>query len=257
MGLSSTLARRNLHVIPTLVCLITPLTFVATYLLSVYYQHVYPVFPYISDTGAESPESSIFSQFINISALLLGGCVYIRGLQVAKFANFKFKIGPHLRLHCIATWIGYGSCLGLSMVANFQVNKLKSVHYMGACLCFLGGTVYFVLQTIFSYYMAQLYDGKTIFICRCILCSLSTVLLLAAISAGIAPGPDDSFHWTPRDPDYGWHLVSTSSEWLLALTQSLMVLTFLPEFKPITIQRPEVRIEGISPAAEVRVVTII
>lgn len=243
---ASDLARKNLHIIPTLVCLITPVTFIVTFILSVYYGHVFPLIPYISDTGANFPESCVFSQFLNIAALLLSCCVYVRGLQVDIFATFKFRVGRRLRLNTLATYIGYVSCLGLSVVANFQVNRLKPVHYIGAAMCFLGGAVYFIFQTMFSYYMGKEFQSKCTFITRCVLCSCAAFFLIVAITAGIEPGPKDSMHWKPTDPGYNWHIISTSAEWLLALTQSCLVLTFFPDFKCITVYRPEVHIEGIS-----------
>lgn len=232
---------------PTLVCLITPLTFICTFVISVQNNHVFPLIPYISDTGAFFPESCVFSQFLNIAALLLSICVYMRGKQVDIFANFKFKIGPNLRLNTVATYIGYVSCLGLSMVANFQVTRLKPVHYVGAAMCFLGGAVYFILQTIFSYYMGKEFESKGVFLTRCVLCTLAVFFLVVAIGAGIMPGPVDTMHWKPTDPGYTWHVLSTSAEWLLAITQSGLVLTFFPDFKPIRIHRPYLHIEGITP----------
>lgn len=73
-------------------------------------------------------------------------CVYIRQLQVAKFTNFSGPLPHKLRANGMSAVLGYISCLGMCIVANFQVTNLWQVHYIGAALCFFIGTIYFVFQ---------------------------------------------------------------------------------------------------------------
>lgn len=78
-------------------------------------------------------------------------CVYIRYLQVKSLATFKTPIGPRLSANDISWYVGFLSCLGMDIVANFQVHNLKYVHYAGAGLCFIGGSFYFAFQVSIKY----------------------------------------------------------------------------------------------------------
>uniref|UniRef100_A0A224XUJ6 Putative conserved plasma membrane protein n=1 Tax=Panstrongylus lignarius TaxID=156445 RepID=A0A224XUJ6_9HEMI len=255
--------KKHLHILPTLVCLVCPLTFITTFLVAWQMGHVSLIFPYISDTGNYAPESCIFSQLLNITSMLLAICVYIRYLQVKTFANFKstshfgHRLGVTLSLSVtfnskVATLLGYLSCLGMAIVANFQVKNVWQVHYIGACLCFVGGTVYFIFQTFFSYFLSKQFASKFVFYARSILCSISVVLTVLAIVPGVMSdyyytgNPDEETHWRPQDGGYALHVTSTGSEWILALTQSILVLTFLPEFKNLHLNSPKLKIKGIN-----------
>jgi Frag1/DRAM/Sfk1 family. len=46
----------------------------------------------------------------------------------------------------VALSFGLTSCAGMDIVANFQETNIIVVHSLGAALCFLGGTIYFILQ---------------------------------------------------------------------------------------------------------------
>lgn len=43
---------------------------VCRYGIAVYYNHVMPVLPFISDTGTFLPESAVFGQLLNIGAVI-------------------------------------------------------------------------------------------------------------------------------------------------------------------------------------------
>ncbi|XP_073985112.1 DNA damage-regulated autophagy modulator protein 2-like isoform X5 [Rhodnius prolixus] len=203
--------KKHLHILPTLVCLVCPLTFVITFIVAWQMGHVSLAFPYISDTGNYAPESCIFSQLLNITSMLC-----------------------------------------MDIVANFQVKYVWQIHYIGACLCFIGGTVYFIFQTFFSYYLSKKFDSGFVFYARSILCFLSVLMTIAAIVPGVVSGyyytgdPNQETHWRPEDGGYILHIISTGSEWILALTQCILVLTFLPEFKNIHLFSPKLKIEGIN-----------
>nr|CAD7397989.1 unnamed protein product [Timema cristinae] len=60
-------------------------------------------------------------------------CVYIKYRQVCE----RLKINQELKLikprtNLIAAWLGAASCLGISMVGNFQVSNEKLIHVAGA-----------------------------------------------------------------------------------------------------------------------------
>lgn len=59
---------RGLSFLPIFVIVWTYLTFGISYIIAVARGDVDPGFPYISDTGARRPESSIFGQMLNMTA---------------------------------------------------------------------------------------------------------------------------------------------------------------------------------------------
>ncbi|BES93808.1 Frag1/DRAM/Sfk1 family [Nesidiocoris tenuis] len=241
--------KENLHIFPSLVCLLAPTTFLITFAVAVKLGHVSTILPYISDTGNHMPESCIFSQFLNMTAFLLLICVYIRYLQIESLATFKTPIGPRLSYNAISWYTGFLACLGMGIVANFQVENIYQVHYVGALLSFVGGSFYFSFQTIFSYHLSKLDNSRYLFYTRCALCVLSACLCVLAIAYGITSSAEyhgnNSSHWSWSDGGYVLHVVSSSSEWLLAFCQCALVLTFMPEFKRISIYSPKFEIRGI------------
>lgn len=60
----------NLHYLPIFLFVSLPSVFILTYIIAVMLGHVEAGFPYISDTATYAPESCIFSQFINMFAML-------------------------------------------------------------------------------------------------------------------------------------------------------------------------------------------
>ncbi|CAG2053767.1 unnamed protein product, partial [Timema podura] len=167
----------HLHYLPLAVFILTPLTFISTYTWSVLLGQVEPAFPYISDTGTLPPASCLFSQLLNIITVFMSCCVYIRYRLVK---NAESGIIPWV--NTMAAWLGGICCLGLSLVANFQESNVSSVHVLGADTCFIGGAIYFCLQTWFSHKMKpSLVSKKTLSfqICMsvlCFLCAVTTIL---------------------------------------------------------------------------------
>ena len=61
---------KGMAFLPIFLVIWTYLTFTISYIIAVSRGDVDPGFPYISDTGAFRPESSVFGQMLNISALV-------------------------------------------------------------------------------------------------------------------------------------------------------------------------------------------
>lgn len=76
-----------------------------------------------SDSGAFPPESCVFGQLLNLSALFLAITVYLRHRQIVEFYWHRFKqVGRWRGVSCFLLWVGYASAFGISMVANFQAS---------------------------------------------------------------------------------------------------------------------------------------
>ncbi|XP_014676392.1 PREDICTED: DNA damage-regulated autophagy modulator protein 2-like [Priapulus caudatus] len=113
-----------LYLLPLSVSILVPFTFIISYVIAIARGDVEPAFPYISDTGTEPPESCIFGQLLNISAVLIGLSVYVRYRQTIEY----HREGPRalLRLNKISLVLGVVAALGVSLVANFQLVFLKN-----------------------------------------------------------------------------------------------------------------------------------
>ena len=83
---------------------------------------------------------------------LVGITIYIRYRQVLQLFEHHSDLGVNLlRYNRLAVWFGLASCLGISIVGNFQETNVRIVHFVGAFCCFGFGTLYFWMQALISY----------------------------------------------------------------------------------------------------------
>ncbi|GFO39640.1 DNA-damage regulated autophagy modulator 2 [Plakobranchus ocellatus] len=231
----------KLGFLPIALVLLSSAAFVFSYIWAVVRNDVSPTFPYISDTGAESPESSIFSQLLNLAAFTGFAVMYIRykaiqSLVRAVDGEESLWLG---RMNKVSVFLGYIASFGVSVVANFQEGTdVEPVHFTGAALCFAPGVLYCFLQSAISYHMYPRFNG--IFICRLrLIISLLCVaaMIIMSVSGVIAfnrwdtePHSADKFKWKPEDPGYTAHIFSTVFEWILAIGFFCFFLTYTREF---------------------------
>ncbi|KAL1131365.1 hypothetical protein AAG570_010982, partial [Ranatra chinensis] len=218
---------------------------VNSYLAAVLQEHVEPDFPYISDTATYSPESCVFGQLINIGAVLLCIVVYVRYCQIYQYCDEYFKSARLIKLNKMGVWAGLMSSLGLSIVANFQETNVKYVHYFGATLCFGCGTVYFWIQAMCSYQMSPYANTIVTAHFRVFLAMICTVFFFILAIAGLLSHlefqGDNPRKWYPSDGGWELHVISTASEWVVAICFCFYILTFYSEFSEITFTHPQVK----------------
>ncbi|XP_063291630.1 modulator of macroautophagy TMEM150B [Pelobates fuscus] len=106
-------------------------------------------FPYISTCGAYPPQSCIFSQVLNVGAMLAAWICVIRFQQIRDY-------GFHSHLNSASLAMGLLTALGTSIVANFQQSIQLQVHLVGAFLAFFVGNVYFWMQTVLTYHLKSM-----------------------------------------------------------------------------------------------------
>lgn len=234
---------------PIAVFLLFQITFLCTYIAAVLQGHVVPAIPYISDAATYSPESCVFGQFINMGCVLLGIVIYIRYRQIEQL------IDHHPSLHAIANrlneralWLGIASCLGCSIVANFQETNVRIVHFTGAFICFGLGTVYFWVQAYLSYSI-QPYAGSTqlahIRLGLAALCMVCFIIVaVTGIISHILYNGQDPRKWYPSDGGWKYHVASSIAEWIIATIFCFYILTFTDEFKLLTFDHPPISIAG-------------
>uniref|UniRef100_H2Z5I8 CWH43-like N-terminal domain-containing protein n=1 Tax=Ciona savignyi TaxID=51511 RepID=H2Z5I8_CIOSA len=226
--------QRGMAFLPVFLVVWTYLTFTVSYIIAVSRGDVDPGFPYISDTGARRPESSIFGQMLNISAVAALACLYIRYKQQWE------KFNTVNRLNKFAMFLSVLICLGISLVANFQETSVFSVHILGAMLAFGLGTLYAFIQTFITYKMHPEVNGRHIVYARLVVSIFALTAFLGGFIATAFTTQDSAghikFHWKPGEPGYAAHLASTIFEWLLAGSFLAFFFSFIRDFQQISIQ---------------------
>lgn len=73
--------------------------------------------------------------------------IYIRHKEISEFFRAKkldLKYVPVVNL--IATCLGVVACIGLDIVANFQINRVEYVHDVGVLVCYWCSSLYIFVQ---------------------------------------------------------------------------------------------------------------
>ncbi|XP_036369166.1 DNA damage-regulated autophagy modulator protein 2-like isoform X3 [Octopus sinensis] len=164
-----------LRILPILTAAEIFASFLITYIIGVIKKDVDVFLPYISYTSVDEPQKSVFSQSLNIGALLLGFNAYIRFLQVK--ACYENLSANENRLNKAGLVLGLISAFGLSMVGNFHARYAKVPHYFGAFLAFAIGSAYCWVQNFLT--------GKDTSVCikrvRFVVSVLVSILLVTCI----------------------------------------------------------------------------
>lgn len=234
---------------PIAVFLLFQTTFICTYIAAIVQGHVVPAVPYISDAATYSPESCVFGQFINIGCVLLGIVIYIRYRQIQELLCHHIELIPTTaKLNTVSVWIGFSSCLGCSIVANFQETNVRIIHFAGAFTCFGFGTVYFWIQALISYNIHRFSGSINLAHIRLGLSALCTIFFIIVAVTGIIShilfqGQDPRI-WYPSDGGWKYHVASSVSEWIVSTLFSFYILSFSDEFRLITFEHPMITIKG-------------
>uniref|UniRef100_A0A7N6A7N1 CWH43-like N-terminal domain-containing protein n=1 Tax=Anabas testudineus TaxID=64144 RepID=A0A7N6A7N1_ANATE len=145
--------------------------------------------PYISTCGSYNPQSCLFSQICNTSSVLGLWIVVIRFQQVRDFGN-------HGWVNTASIVFGFISCVGLSILGNFQ--SILEIHVFGALLAFFVGLAYFWVQLILTYRAEPSQDRCWVGPVRATCCTICTILAFAMIGLHRMryPSPAAVCEWT-------------------------------------------------------------
>lgn len=233
--------QQGLCFLPAALVVWTAASFVFAYITAVVLSHVDPLVPYISDTGTTAPERCVFGIMLDVSAFLGIATMYVRYKQVEALGD---ENDVRLqRLNRCGLALGWLSCFGMCVVANFQKTTLFSMHLVGAVLTFGVGALYILVQTALSYRMQPHVHSKATYVVRlCIglwtLASIISMFVSSVIMYSSLPGVDvpRKLHWIPGEPGYVAHMVSTVSEWFLAFSFISFFLTYIRDFQKINLR---------------------
>lgn len=219
------------------------MTLFITYIIAVSDDDVYPFFPYVSDTGTLPPESCVFGQFLNIAAALIFITVCLRYKQLDTFWLSQDATTTFPRANKVTFVMGVLAALGLSIVANFQVDNVKVVHIIGAVFAFLVGGIYFYVQAYISWFVTDIPgSSKLIRVARLSICVLYAVIAIIGIVTVVVgklklrPSTILTREWSPEQGGYAEHVVSTVMEWLGTFLICAFSVTFVPEFKHLSME---------------------
>jgi len=243
-----------LFLLPLITCLLFPVTFAVSYAYAAYNRdlnttsncscaqtddHPYweGPFPYISETGTKPPESCIFGQLLNIAAVVCGLTLYIRYRQTQQALDHFLPSDHHHRTNTASLVIGMMAAFGVSMVGNFQMDNLLIAHYIGAMLAFVLGAVYAWLQVFISYKLLMFMCTRPMFYLRFVASSFVTIFLLGTMVGGLLYG---------ATTDMNFRLLSTVSEWVMALALAVVFASFASEFRATKIEKPRISIVQLS-----------
>ncbi|KAL4612670.1 DNA damage-regulated autophagy modulator protein 1 [Arapaima gigas] len=212
--------------LPTFLVIWSSSTFIVSYVVAVLRRDVDVLVPYISDTGAEPPESCIFGLMTTITAFAGAATMFARYKYVEKINDMIRKFAP--RLNAAALWVGGISCLGMCFVATFQVKRTSVltqwVHDIAAMCFFVFGVAYIILQSVISY--KTLPYGSSVPVCH-FRTAIATVSVLAAFPSILSA---DKFS-VPVQQEYLLHMVSAVSEWIVTFSFVFFFFTYIREFK--------------------------
>ncbi|KAM5160324.1 DNA damage-regulated autophagy modulator protein 2 isoform 3-T5 [Callospermophilus lateralis] len=194
---------------------------------------------------------------LNIAAVLCIATIYVRYKQVHALSPEENLI---IKLNKAGLVLGILSCLGLSLVANFQKTTLFFAHVSGAVLTFGMGSLYMFVQTILSYQMQPKIHGKQVFWIRLLLviwCGVFseilplTYFLIVLTCSSILYSGDfgtdlvQKLHWNPEDKGYVLHMVTTAAEWSMSFSFFGFFLTYIRDFQKISL-RVETNLHGLT-----------
>lgn len=193
------------------------------------------IIPYISEGATYVPQSCVFSQIVNLACILLGIVIYTRFRQIEMLISRQTDLTESTDdLNRIAMWIGFVSCFGLNIVANYQLTSIPIVHYFGAFVCFFFGVIYCWLQSYITFYVFPHIGSLQMISLRFTLAVLSSYFCFVTLFTSCSVV--GAFVNTEVDGNSCKYLsVSVLSEWTVALMFCFYMLSFTREFRYISL----------------------
>jgi len=255
---------KHMYLLPLSVFIGFVFTFFTTYAIAVKLDHVKPDFPYISDGGTCPPESCIFGQMLNITAVLLGLTVYVRYSLVEDYYSAgRSRARWEIWLNRAGFVCGTTGALGISIVGNFQETNILAVHLLGAMMAFFLGVFYCWIQVPITYKTRPDMTHPMLTWVRLVIAVLCTGMFITGWMCAAVTPPEFSerlqnsvkacnaseipdSEW--GKPAHGWecHVCSTASEWSVGLLFASFLLTFVYEFRLVSVDKPKlVRVNSV------------
>ncbi|XP_071479937.1 DNA damage-regulated autophagy modulator protein 2-like [Diadema antillarum] len=227
-----------LGILPIAMLALSITMLVSAYIVAVTRGDVAFLFPYISDAASTAPQSCIFGQLLNMTALIVFAGVFVR------FRQLTSLVPPYyVKIKGMNIWglvFGWISAFGMTLVANFQDSNVLIVHLIGAFLLFVMGTGYCLIHTLISYKLYPQYNTMRLCRLRLVITMVTAVSMFISIATGVVAEmlwyqthgdhSRSQVHWSPEDGGYVPHLISAFSEWVMSISLMVFYLTYTKEF---------------------------
>ncbi|XP_048828264.1 DNA damage-regulated autophagy modulator protein 1 [Brienomyrus brachyistius] len=218
-------------VLPVFLVIWSSSTFLISYIVALLRGDVDVIFPYISDTGTNPPESGIFGLMTTIGAFAGLATIFARYKYVEKICEATTRS----RLNRIAFCFGITSCLGMCFIATFQETQNPLVHDIAALTVFLSGETYIILQSIISRRMYPYWSSRTVCLSQTFISAISVFASVTMIVCGVLV-KSSKLHWKIHNEQYILHVVSAVSEWIVSFAFVFFFFTYIREFKKVTLK---------------------
>ncbi|XP_003748231.1 DNA damage-regulated autophagy modulator protein 1 [Galendromus occidentalis] len=196
--------------------------------------------PFISEAGADPPQSGFFSLMISVSCVWSGVTIVIRYSIVRQL--LRFNRGE--LINSISLVVGFLSVLGLSLVSAFPLTSANIIHDIGAASMFVLGVTYCFLQSLLSAWMYPWHNGRVIVFYRSSITLIATAAaLITAIcqfkakqlwAASGIDKPDDMR--LPGDPAFFWFTAAAIAEWTTVVMFIAYFFSYIREFNKVVIE---------------------
>ncbi|XP_026183062.1 DNA damage-regulated autophagy modulator protein 1 [Mastacembelus armatus] len=225
--------KQGLCFLPVFLVIWSSSTFIVSYLIAIFRHDVDVIFPYISDTSANPPESCIFGLMTFISACAGIATIYSRYKYVEKLNEETSVVRPSLNKAALV--LGVLSCLGMCVVATFQETAVTVVHDMGAMLFFVSGIIYIILQSVISFSAYPYGASRSVCGVRAGIAIISVLAFIPTVVCAVFVKQTE-LHRNRDNEDYPMYVTSAVCEWVVAFSFVCFFLTYIDDFKLFTLQ---------------------
>ncbi|TRZ03865.1 hypothetical protein DNTS_000497 [Danionella cerebrum] len=198
--------------LPTFLVVWSSSTFIVSYIIAVSRRDVDVIFPYIRMLCIAA-FSTMYTEY-----------KFVEGVLQKTGANYS-------KCNKASFVLGIISCLGMCLVATFQVTTITIVHDVGAFVFFISGVVYAIIQTVIGFRIRPY--GSTEYMCllRVVFTAVAAIAVVPTIVCALLSGNKPSLHWDSSDKGYTLHITSAVCEWVTAFSFVFFFLTYIQEFR--------------------------
>ncbi|VDD93045.1 unnamed protein product [Enterobius vermicularis] len=231
--------------VPIVFAIVFTINLGVTYIVSVWRGDVDPVFPYISASADNRPESCVFGMLLNLCSGLSVLIIYMRYSLIVELNRGSDLLLQNANI--LGLIAGVLGAVGMFGVANFQETSVVMIHLVFAFICFGSGCVYMLLQSFITLHMYPLYSNRRIGYIRSSIALISVLLFITSVTFGVLASAE--FHkvypdlptprpWSRRiyEPGYNLHCFSAIAEWLLSISNTVFFVSFSRDFEKIVVE---------------------
>nr|XP_027204887.1 DNA damage-regulated autophagy modulator protein 2-like [Dermatophagoides pteronyssinus] len=242
--------KSHLWIFPLLLSMVLFMLCIIPYILSINYNTVDPILPYISDTGGLAPGAIVFSQLLDFMAILIFISCWIRYKQIKFYLNENFmdKNLDHFnylhRLNRHSFWLSIITSLAAIGVGNIRTTESLPLHMIMAISLFSTISIYCCYCTHLARILYREFniESKPITMMFCTIITFigfiitCTCELINRYQVGNENFHNNEFrmHWPETDKQsYYVHVTCTTFEWITVFSLAIFVLCIYRRFRMI------------------------